>query len=97
TEGYAAQLKALREAADKAGRDPAAITPACLMACLIGEADELAEMVQAPLIKAYLLQVRGDFLRERGFAHPMGEDWKGIHDINPGALTRERVLEFLGK
>jgi phthiodiolone/phenolphthiodiolone dimycocerosates ketoreductase len=96
-EVYATQLGRLRESAAEAGRDPDAITPACLMACLIGEPEEIAEMVQAPLIKAYLLQVRADFLRARGFAHPMGEAWKGIHDIDPGALTRERVLEFLAK
>jgi phthiodiolone/phenolphthiodiolone dimycocerosates ketoreductase len=96
-EDYDRQLTALRAAAEAAGRDPAAITPACMLPALIGEPDEVAEMARAPLVKAYLLQVRGDVLKARGFDHPLGEGWKGIHDIDPGALTRERVLEFLGQ
>jgi phthiodiolone/phenolphthiodiolone dimycocerosates ketoreductase len=95
--GYVKMLAAMRQSAERAGRDPAAITTAGFITCLIGEADELAEMVQAPLVKAFLLQVRGDYMRELGFAHPLGEDWKGIHDINPVALTRERIIDFLGK
>ena len=27
----------------------------------------------------------------------MGENWRGIQDIDPGVLTRERILEFLDK
>ena len=96
-EGYAGMLAALRQSAERAGRDPMAITTAAFMTCLIGDEGELEEIVRAPLIKAFLLQVRGDYLRERGFAHPLGEDWKGIHDINPATLTRERLLDFLGK
>jgi phthiodiolone/phenolphthiodiolone dimycocerosates ketoreductase len=74
-----------------------AITPAGFITCLIGDDDEIAEMIGAPLVKSYLLQVRGDVLRGHGFAHPMGEDWKGIHDLNPGALTRDRLVDFLAK
>jgi phthiodiolone/phenolphthiodiolone dimycocerosates ketoreductase len=96
-EGYARMLAALRQSAEKAGRDPLAIDTPAFMTCLIGEDDEIAEMIRAPLVKAFLLQVRGDYMRERGFAHPLGEDWKGIHDINPGALTRDKLVDFLGK
>jgi phthiodiolone/phenolphthiodiolone dimycocerosates ketoreductase len=96
-ETYAEKLRALRQSAERAGRDPMTIEPACGMAVLMGEPDEIAEIVQAPLVKAYLLQVRGDFLRNRGHAHPMGDDWKGIHDIDPGVLTRDRVLEFMAQ
>jgi phthiodiolone/phenolphthiodiolone dimycocerosates ketoreductase len=96
-DGYVKMLAAMRRSAERAGRDPAAITTAGFITCLIGEPDELAEMVQAPLVKAFLLQVRGDYMRELGFAHPLGEDWKGIHDINPVALTRARIIDFLGK
>jgi phthiodiolone/phenolphthiodiolone dimycocerosates ketoreductase len=97
-DGYAGMLAALRGSAERAGRDPLAITTAGFITCLIGDDDdELAEMVQAPLVKAFLLQVRGDYMRERGFAHPLGDDWKGIHDINPMALTRERIIDFLAK
>lgn len=96
-ENYAAMLRAVRQSAERAGRDPMAIETAGFMTCLIGDEGEVEEMIRAPLVKAFLLQVRADTLRERGFAHPMGEDWKGIHDINPETLTRARILEFLEK
>jgi phthiodiolone/phenolphthiodiolone dimycocerosates ketoreductase len=94
-ESYAAMLGRLRESAEQSGRDPMAITPAGFVTSLIGDDDEIAEMIEAPLVKSYLLQVRGDVLRESGFAHPMGDAWQGIHDLDPGALTRERLVEFL--
>jgi phthiodiolone/phenolphthiodiolone dimycocerosates ketoreductase len=96
-DGYAAMLRQVRESADQAGRDPSAITPAGFVVSLIGDEDELAEMIKAPLVQAYLLQVSGEFARSCGVSHPLGDDWKGIHDINPGALTRERLLDFLGR
>ena len=48
-------------------------------------------MLEAPLVKAYVLQLPAEsLLRQRGFDHPMGDDWRGIQDIDPGKLTRER-------
>jgi phthiodiolone/phenolphthiodiolone dimycocerosates ketoreductase len=36
-------------------------------------------------------------LRAFGFAHPMGEDWRGYQDIDPATLTRDRVVDFLDR
>ena len=36
-------------------------------------------------------------MEQFGFEHPMGEEWRGFQDINPGALTRERILAMLAK
>jgi phthiodiolone/phenolphthiodiolone dimycocerosates ketoreductase len=96
-EDYAAKLRIVRDSAERAGRDPLALTPACFITCLIGDDAELAQMLEAPLIRSYVLQVRGDFMRRCGFAHPLGDGWKGLHDINPAVLTRERILDLLGK
>jgi phthiodiolone/phenolphthiodiolone dimycocerosates ketoreductase len=96
-EDYAAKLAVVRDSAERAGRDPMAITPACFVLCLIGDDAELAEMVQAPLVKSFVLQVRGDLLRRCGFAHPLGDGWKGMHDIDPAVLTRERIVDLLDK
>ena len=96
-EHYAQMLAALREAAERAGRDPMAITTPAFMTCLIGDEGEIEEMVRAPLVKAFLLQVRGDFLKARGFVHPLGEGWRGIHDLDPAALTRDKLIDFLGR
>ena len=53
-EDYAEKLKAVRDAAEQAGRDPMAITPAMIWTCLIADDDaELAQILEAPLIRAY--------------------------------------------
>jgi phthiodiolone/phenolphthiodiolone dimycocerosates ketoreductase len=96
-EDYASRLKTIRDAAARAGRDPLAITPAYMTACLIGDDAELAQILQAPLVKAYVLQVSAEALRQFGFQHPLGDSWRGIHDINPGELTRERIVALLEK
>jgi phthiodiolone/phenolphthiodiolone dimycocerosates ketoreductase len=96
-EDYAAKLKLVRASAERAGRDPLAITPACFITCLIGDDAELAEILRAPLVKSYVLQVPGDFMRRRGFAHPLGDAWRGLHDIDPAVMTRERIVALLEK
>ncbi len=96
-EDYAAKLSAIRESAERAGRDPGAIVPAFIMTCLIGDENELQEIVRAPLVKAILLQIAAVELAKFGHSHPMGDDWRGYQDIDPGVLTRERIVDFLGQ
>ena len=93
-ETYAAQLAHIRAAAEQAGRDPQAITPAKIVVCLIGEPDELSAILQRPLVKSLVLQLPADALRSTGHLHPMGEHWRGIQDIDPRVLTRERLLRL---
>jgi phthiodiolone/phenolphthiodiolone dimycocerosates ketoreductase len=94
-EEYAAKLAVIQRAAEKAGRDPMAIVPAKMIVCLLGERDEIREMLRQPLVKAYALQLTAESLRVRGFRHPMGDHWRGIQDIEPDKLTRDRLLAFL--
>lgn len=94
-EEYGAKLKVIREAAEKAGRDPMAITPANTNFCLIGDDAELAEILEAPLVKALVMQIPAEVLRERGHEHPLGEDWRGMQDIDPAKFPRERILDML--
>jgi phthiodiolone/phenolphthiodiolone dimycocerosates ketoreductase len=97
-EDYAAKLQIVRNGAERAGRDPNAITTAFIWTCLIADDDaELATILEAPLIKAYVLQIPARIMREHGFEHPLGEDWRGIQDINPEVLPRERILAMLKK
>lgn len=91
-ETYARQLARLRESAERAGRDPEAITPAKMVVCLIGEPDELTEILQRPLVQSLVLQLTADALAAAGHRHPMGEHWRGIQDIDPRTLTRDRLL-----
>ncbi len=96
-EHYAEHLGIIHRAAEQAGRDPLAITPVYMNPCFIGDDDELDELLAAPLIKSYILQVAAVDLRVRGFEHPMGPGWKGIHDIDPGKLTREVVIDMMAR
>lgn len=97
-EHYAEMLGAVRQSAVRAGRDPMAITPCFVQVCLIGENEAAIErIVRAPLVASFLLQVSAEVLRRFGFEHPMGADWGGFHDINPATMTRERILDFLGR
>jgi phthiodiolone/phenolphthiodiolone dimycocerosates ketoreductase len=91
-------LAAVRTSAERAGRDPMAITPSFIQVCLIGEDEAaLAEILRAPLVKAFLLQVSAETLRGFGFKHPMGPSWRGFQDIDPAVLTRERLVEFMAE
>ena len=97
-EDYAEKLGVVRASAERAGRDPMAITPCFIQVCLIGRDDDaLAEILRAPLVKAFLLQVSAEMLRGFGFRHPMGEDWGGYQDIDPATLTRDRIVDFLDR
>ena len=97
-EDYAEKLAVVRRSAELAGRDPSAITPCFIQVCLVGRDDAaLAEILEAPLVKSFLLQVSAEVLRRVGFEHPMGEDWRGYQDIDPAVLTRERITDFLDR
>jgi phthiodiolone/phenolphthiodiolone dimycocerosates ketoreductase len=97
-EDYAAKLHTVRSAAERVGRDPMAITTAFIWTCLIADNDaELAQILEAPLIKAYVLQIPAKIMRQFGFEHPMGDEWRGYQDINPEVLPRERILAMLEK
>lgn len=95
---YAEKLAAVRLSAERAGRDPSAITPCFIQVCLVGRDDAaLAEILEAPLVKSFLLQVSAEVLRKVGFEHPMGENWRGYQDVDPAVLTRERIVDFLDR
>jgi phthiodiolone/phenolphthiodiolone dimycocerosates ketoreductase len=97
-EEYAAKLKVVRDSAERAGRDPLAITPAFIWTCLIADDEaELAEILAAPLVKANVLQISAAIMREHGYEHPLGDGWRGYQDITPEALPRERIVAMLEK
>jgi phthiodiolone/phenolphthiodiolone dimycocerosates ketoreductase len=97
-EDYADKLRVVRNSAERAGRDPMAITPAFIWTCLIADDDaELAKILEAPLVKAYVLQIPAAIMRQYGFEHPLGDEWRGYQDINPEVLPRERILAMLSK
>ena len=55
--GLRRQADARARRSRRAGRDPDAIVPAIMLTCFIGDDDELAEILEAPLVKAFALQI----------------------------------------
>ena len=96
-EHYAEQLGIIHQSAEEAGRDPHAIVPIYMCPAFIGDEGELDELLSAPLVKSYVLQIEARDLASVGFEHPMGPNWKGIHDLDPAKLTRDVVVEMLAK
>jgi len=93
-EDYAAKLKVIMDAGDAAGRDMSDFVPALTQICLIGDEGEVEEMLKAPMVKSIILMQTAGDLKQFGYEHPMGPTWRGIHDLDPGILTRERIIQF---
>lgn len=93
-EDYAAKLAVVRESAERSGRDPMAIVPAITQMCLIGDDDEVAAMLEAPLVKSIVLMLTAEDLRGFGYEHPMGPGWRGIMDFDPVKLARDKIVGF---
>ena len=56
-EEFANKLAVIHRAAQGAGRDPSTITPGKMVMCLLGERDELREMIQRPMVKSLGLTI----------------------------------------
>ena len=72
-----------------------AIVPAVTQICLIGDDDELAEMLEAPLVKAIILMLTAEDLAQVRLPAPDGaglarRSWTSI----PVKLSREKIIEF---
>ena len=94
-EDYAAKLKVILDAGEAAGRDMSHFTPALTQICLIGEDDEIADMLDQPMVKSIILMLNAKDLAKFGYEHPMGAEWNGIMDFDPAhfdARTHDRIL-----
>lgn len=92
-EDFQSMHDAVRVAAERADRDPDAIVPAGLIGCILGEPDEVDEILRQPLLKAYIFQTPAADLERLGYVHPCGEHWRGYVDIDPSTLTRKHILD----
>ncbi|MDE2405846.1 MAG: LLM class flavin-dependent oxidoreductase [Sphingomonadales bacterium] len=93
-EDYAAKLKVILDAGDAAGRDMSHFTPALTQICLVGEPDEIDEMLRQPMVKSIILMLTAQDLAQFGHRHPMGDDWRGIMDFDPVRLNRDAIIRF---
>lgn len=93
-EDYAAKLQTIMEAGESAGRDMSHFCPAITQICLIGDEGELDEIIAQPMVKSIILMLTAKDLKQFGYDHPMGPEWRGIMDFDPVKLSREAMLQF---
>jgi phthiodiolone/phenolphthiodiolone dimycocerosates ketoreductase len=92
---YARALEKVRSAASDAGRDPAAVTPAALLAVVTGRSDDdVDEALESVFTKAYALTGSAEVWARHGVEHPMGPDFTGAQDIQPQTLDEQTALAY---
>ncbi|MDP8958834.1 MAG: LLM class flavin-dependent oxidoreductase [Actinomycetota bacterium] len=81
-------LSEIGRAARRAGRDPADITPA-LWALLVLDEDpaEVERLLEAPLVRGWMLILPASAFEELGHPHPLGEGTYGLRDYIPTRLS----------
>lgn len=97
-ERYATSLAVVRRAAQAAGRDPASITPALVLTCLIDSSHEACHSaLESPALRLGALIHDAVAWREAGGTHPLGEHFRGIVDFVPTLAAREEISAAMEK
>ena len=92
---YAKGLELVREAASDAGRDPASVTPATMLAVMTGRTgDDVEEALDSEGARMYGLTGSAEVWARHGAEHPMGPDFKGLQDIAPQLLDERTALTY---
>ena len=95
-EEYAARLALIRDAAQQAGRDPQAITPALFQYLVVAPSEqEVREMLDSKLGRLFALLVPSSEWRKLGAPHPFGEDFRGYVDWVPERYDHRMLEEAL--
>jgi phthiodiolone/phenolphthiodiolone dimycocerosates ketoreductase len=95
---YARALEIMLSAASDAGRDPAAVTPAVMLAVVTGRSeDDVDEALDTVGVKMYGLTASAEVWARHGAEHPMGPDFTGAQDIQPQTLDEKTALEYTAK
>ncbi|SHN28387.1 LLM class flavin-dependent oxidoreductase [Streptomyces yunnanensis] len=89
---YARRLGVVRAAAVAAGRDPDGIVAAGGVPIVVAETDAAAHaLLRAKPLRFLALHAGAQSWRAHGFAHPFGEDYRGLVELLPHRLTRAEV------
>jgi phthiodiolone/phenolphthiodiolone dimycocerosates ketoreductase len=95
-EEYAAKLTIILDAAQKAGRDPQAITPALFQFLVVAPSErEVQEMLDTKLGRLFALYAGSSEWRKVGAQHPFGEHFRGYVDWVPERYDRKTLQEGL--
>jgi phthiodiolone/phenolphthiodiolone dimycocerosates ketoreductase len=57
--------------------------------------EDCHRILQAPLLKAYMLVLSGEAFAKRGMHHPFGDDFQGLRDYIPTRYGRDETLKAL--
>ncbi len=83
-ERYAEQLAVARSAAERAGRDPAAIVPGLYLYAVIHEDHEVAvKALEGVLLRTQALAGNAALFARSGMEHPLGPGFSGLRDFVP--------------
>jgi phthiodiolone/phenolphthiodiolone dimycocerosates ketoreductase len=92
---YAKGLEIVRTAASDAGRDPASVTPAVMLAVMTGRTeDDVTEALDSTGARMYGLTASAEVWARHGAEHPMGADFTGLQDIVPQTLDESTALAY---
>src|SRR5438067_97063 len=95
-EEYGAKLQIIRVAAQEAGRDPQAITPALVQNFVVAPTEQEArKMLDTRFGRLFALQVASAAWRKVGAQHPFGEHFRGFIDWIPEQYERKMLEEAL--
>ncbi len=91
---YAAKLAVIRAAAQKVGRDPAAIVPALHQYIVVAPSEREARAMLATKVArfAVLLLTSHEQWSQLGREHPFGENFRGYVDFLPEEYDRKTLL-----
>ena len=95
-EDYGERLARIRRAAEDAGRDPSAITPALWSYVIVAEDhEESHRILNQTLPRANLLVLPSEVYEERGYTHPLGKGFYGIRDFIPTRFGKDETLKAI--
>ena len=95
---YARGLDIVKAAASDAGRDPAGLTPAVLLAVMPGRTDDdVDQALESEGAKMYGLTASAEMWARHGVEHPLGADFTGTQDIQPQAIDEQTALTYTAK
>ncbi len=93
---YATKFQIIQNAAQEAGRDPQAITPALLQHLVVAPTEQEArKMLDTRFCRLFALQLASAAWRKVGAQHPFGEHFRGYVDWVPEQYERKTLEEAL--
>lgn len=95
-EGYAEKLAVIHEAARASGRDPGGIVPALQSFIVVGATEaEARSLLGTKAVRYFSLLVSDDIWQRHGLTHPLGAGFRGMIDLVPPRLDRDRLEEAI--